>query len=210
MRRAISVANVFSSKFQTLDLPPEWSAAIGRPEVSGTWFVYGPPKNGKTSFTMMLCKCLAAIKRVVYNSVEEGFCETTKEAVHRAGMTPGESKFVLLDKEELEDLILRLKKHKSPDVIVLDSIQFMDLRWSDYKRLKSEFPNKLFIYISHIDGKQPDGITARRIWRDASVIFRVEGFMAFPVSRYGGGSNITVSEEKAKEYWGLDSEKTNN
>lgn len=212
MRRAISIANAFSSKFQTLELPDEWVEAIGRPEVSGTWFVYGPPKNGKTSFTMMLCKVLSRMRKVAYNTVEEGLCETTKEAMRRAGMNPGKDKFVLLDKEDFDETIERIKKHKSPDVFVIDSIQFMDLKWSQYKELKDIAlkMGKIIIYLSHIDGKQPDGIVARRIWRDASVIFRVEGFRAFPVSRYGGGKNITVSKEKAEAYWGLsDTDKKN-
>ena len=62
---------------------------------------------------------------------------------------------------------------------------------------------KQFIYVSHVDGKKPEGNVAKRIWRDANVAWRVEGFKAFPVGRYGGGEPIIVAEELAEEYWGI-------
>ena len=89
-------------------------------------------------------------------------------------------------------------------IIVIDSVQFMELKWTEYKKLKETFPNKLFIYISHIEGKQPEGNVAKRIWRDANVYFKIEGFRAFPVSRYGGGDYIDVCTEKANAYWGFE------
>lgn len=205
MRRAISVANVIDARFQTLNLEGEWLEAIGKPEASGTWFIFGPPKNGKTTFAMMLAKVLAGFRKIAYDSVEEGLSLTIQMALERTGMVDVGSRFVLLDKEDIGDLVTRLKKHKSPDIVVIDSVQFMDLKWSEYKQLKAEFPGKLFIYISHIDGSKPDGLTARKIWRDASVVFRVQGFRAIPVSRYGGGQYIDINKEKADAYWGLES-----
>ena len=86
----------------------------------------------------------------------------------------------------------------------MDSIQFLGLQFAEYKELKRMFPGKLFIWISHVEGKQPDGNTAKRIWRDANIAFRIEGFKAFPVGRYGGGAPYTISEEKAAAYWMVD------
>jgi nucleoside-triphosphatase THEP1 len=203
MQRAYSVSNVQEAKFQTLNFTGEWKKAVGSPELTGTWFIYGPPKNGKTSFAMKLVKYLTNFKRSAYNSVEEGLSLTIQMAMDRVNMIDVGSKLILLEKEEIEPLIERLQRHKSPDVIVIDSIQFMELKFSDYKRLKTMFPHKLFIYVSHVEGKQPEGSTAKRIWRDANVAFRVEGFKAFTTSRYGGGSEIVISEEFAKAHWGL-------
>lgn len=200
MKRVYSVKNVVDAKFNTLELDGVWKEAIGTPELTGSWFIYGPPKNGKTSFAMQLVKYLTKFKRVAYNSVEEGLSLSIQNAIERVNMAEVSGKMVLIGKEEVVQLIDRLSRRKSPDIIVIDSVQFLELKFNEYKRLKTLFPNKLFIYISHIDGKHPDGITARKIWRDASVVFRVDSFKAFPVSRYGGGEPIVISKEKAKEY----------
>lgn len=201
MRRAYSVKNVLDAKFNTLAIDGEWEAAIGSPELTGSWFIYGPPKNGKTSFAMMLAKYLTGFKRVAYDSIEEGLCLTIQLALERTGMDEVGGRFILVDKENIDELTERLKQHKSPDIVFIDSVQFMGLTFAEYKKLKTMFPRKLFVYISHLKGNLPDGTVATRIYRDASVVFRVEGFKAFPVSRYGGGEPIVISEEKANDYW---------
>lgn len=152
---------------------------------------------------MSLAKYLTNFARVLYNSVEEGLSLSIQEAYRRLDMMEVAGKFALVGQEDVDQLIQRLKRHKSPDVVVIDTVQFWELRFSDYKRLKATFPHKLFIYVSHIEGKQPDGMTARKIWRDANVAFRIEGFRAFPTGRYGGGEPVTICEELADRYWGL-------
>jgi hypothetical protein len=203
MKRAYSVQNVKNAKFKTLDFDGVWLSAIGKPELTGTWFIYGDPKNGKTTFALMLAKYLTKFSRVAYNSVEEGLSLTMQMALERVGMEEVGGRFILLQKEEISELVERLDKHVSPDVVFLDSVQFADMNFSDYKMLKARFPHKLFVYISHKKGREPDGRTATRIWRDANVAFNVEGFRAFPVGRYGGGESIDVNERMAEEYWGL-------
>lgn len=201
MKRAWSVDNVLNAKFRTLEFEGEWLEACGKPELGGSWFIYGPPKNGKTSFAMLLAKYLTRFVRVAYDSVEEGFSQSIKDAMIRTGMQEAGRRLVLLDKEDVPELADRLARRKSPEAIVIDSIQFMGLQFEDYKKLKQSFPDKLFIWVSHVDGRHPDGNTAKRVMRDANIFFRIEGFVAYPTSRYGGGRPITISEEKAGAYW---------
>jgi len=202
MKRALSVRHVIDTKFHTLELDGQWKEAIGFPELTGSWFIYGPPKNGKTSFAMQLVKYLSKFRRVVYNSIEEGMSLSIKLAIERSGLEETGGRIVFI-KNEIEELKNYLQRAKSPDIVVIDSLQFMDLKFSEYKQLKSMFRGKLFIYISHVSGNLPDGPVARKIWRDANVIFRIEVFKAFPISRYGGGSPIVINEELAMEYWGI-------
>jgi hypothetical protein len=108
----------------------------------------------------------------------------------------------VLVKKDFDELMGYLRQRKSPDIVVIDSVQFMELKFGQYKALKEAFPGKLVIYISHVEGRVPEGLTARKIWRDANVVFRIEGFKAFPVSRYGGGDDVVISEERAAAYWG--------
>ena len=203
MKRAYSVKNVMSASFRTVGTEGRWRECIGDPEFGGSWLVYGPPKNGKTSFAMMLARYLAESRRVAYDSVEEGLSLSIRAALDRSGMGETGRRFVVLDKEGAEELAERLSRRCSPDVVIVDSIQFLGLKWSEYKMLKERFPHKLFIYVSHIEGTVPEGSVARRIWRDSNVYFRVEGFRAFPTGRYGGGATIDIDEALAKEYWGL-------
>lgn len=205
MSRAYSVDNVLNAKFNTLKFDGVWYEAIGNPELSGSWFIKAPTKHGKTSLAMQLAKYLTKFGRVAYNSVEEGLSLSIQEAYRRANMKEAASKVLLLGKETVPELIIRLDKPKSPNIVFIDTVQFWDLKFSEYKELKSRYPHKLFIYISHQDGKNPDGHVAKRIWRDANVIFEVEGFKAFVTGRYGGNpdAEIIINEERAARYWGL-------
>ncbi|MBQ7210523.1 MAG: ATP-binding protein [Paludibacteraceae bacterium] len=203
MKRALSVNNILTAKFNRLPFSGQWLQAVGNPELTGSWVIYGAPKNGKTSFAFMLAKYLTEFRRVAYDSVEEGKSLTMQMQVERHKMLDVSTRFTLLDKEDIEELKDRLDKHKSPDVVFIDSVQFLDMKFSEYKELKARYPQKLFVYISHVNGNQPEGQVAKRIWRDANVIFRVEGFRAFPTSRYGGGAYIDVWKERAEAYYGI-------
>lgn len=203
MGRALSVNNILTAKFNTLSFDGVWQAAVGNPELTGSWVIYGAPKNGKTSFAFMLAKYITRFKRVAYDSVEEGKSLTMQMQVQRHQMLDVGGRFVLLDKEDINELKVRLDHKKSPDVIFIDSVQFLDMKFSEYKELKARYPQKLFVYISHVQGTQPEGQVAKRIWRDANVIFRVEGFRAFSTSRYGGGEYIDVWKDRAEAYHGI-------
>lgn len=202
MKQAYSVKKVLETQFKTAEFDGEWLAAVGNPEMTGSWSIGGMPKNGKTSFALMLAKYLTKFGKVAYDSVEEGLTLSFQNAMKRAGMDEVSGKFILLDREPIEDLTERLKKHRSPDIVFIDSIQFAELNFQTYKKLKKTYPNKLFVYLTHIKGRRPHGDSAVKIWRDSNVVFSVEGFRAFPISRYGGGAQIDVNAELATEYWG--------
>lgn len=201
-KKAINTYNLFKAKFKLLNLDEPWASLIGMPEQTGTWLVYGSPKNGKTSFCMALCKYMTKFSRVIYNSVEEGMSLTMQDAVRRAQMQTVGNRFLLGDKWTVDELTEELRKKNSPNFVVIDSVQFADLKFSEYRSLKETFPHKIFCYVSHVNGKEPDGNIAKRIYRDANAVFRVEGFRAFPVTRYGGSGYYDVVKEKAEAYWG--------
>ena len=64
------------------------------------------------------------------------------------------------------------------------------------------FKKKSFIFLSHASGKLPDGKTADKIRYDAGIKTRIEGYIAFPISRYGGNKPYVIWEEGARKYWG--------
>lgn len=211
LKRAYTVGNILSRRTDVMPFEGEWLEAVGEPERRGTWIVYGPPKNGKTSFTMKLSKYLTEFGRVMYVSIEEGTGRSFALALERAKMMEVADRWTAItveaDMMTMEDffasLLERLRRKRSPDIVFIDSVQFLGMRMPMYYTLKKEFPDKLFVMVSHVVGGKVDGCVARRIMQDARCIWRIEHFKAHPQSRYGGNMEpIIISPEKVAEYYG--------
>lgn len=210
MGRAISNINVLAARFEVAEFSGEWLASFGRPELRGTWIIWGGSGSGKTTFTLMLCKYLTNFGRVAYDSLEQGLSLSLQKAWERVNMAEAGSNIVLLDKEELPELRERLSKRKSPDIIVIDSVQYLDsFNVRTLKKLKKDYPDKLFIFISQADKaeKDPDGIPAKKVRYDAEIKIKVQGYKAFVTTRYEdsekgeGGADFIIWEQGAAEYW---------
>ena len=148
MARAISNKNVLQAHFEVAEFTGAWLASFGKPELRGTWMIYGGSGSGKTTFVMQLCKYLTSFRRVAYNSLEQGLSLSLQKAWDRVGLEDVGTRIILLDKESLKDLKARLKRKQSPDIIVIDSVQYLRRFTIDqHIDLKREFPDKLFIYI---------------------------------------------------------------
>ena len=71
---------------------------------------------------MQVCKYLTRFRRVAYDSLEHGLSLSLQKAWERVGMEEVGNRIILLNKESLKDLRLRLAKKQSPDVVVVDSV----------------------------------------------------------------------------------------
>lgn len=205
--RAISNRNILDAKFKTADFTGKWLASFGRPSLSGLWMIYGSSGSGKTTFTLMLCKYLTEFGKVAYDSLEQGFSLSMQIAWRRVHMEEAGDRIVLLDKEQLKQLKERLKKRKSPDIIVIDSVKYvLGLKLSDIMSLKDQFPDKLFIFIAHEKNSEPDGALAGAIKYDADVKIRTSGYTAYFTTRFEdaergeGGSDFIIWEKGANEF----------
>jgi hypothetical protein len=199
--RAVSVHQLLNQNFKVLEFDEEWLESFGEPELTGSWLIWGNSGNGKTRFALQLAKYLTTFgRKVAYNSMEEGASVSMRRAFAECGMQEVSRRIVLLDNESMVDLEERLSKRKSPDVVIIDSVQYSGMTYADYKRFRDKFRNKLFILISHAEGKHPEGRVARSIRFDAYIKIWVEGYRAFPMSRYGGGEPYVIWEEGAAEY----------
>lgn len=101
MGRAISNKNVVNAKFETADFDGEFLASFGRPELRGTWIIYGGSGSGKTTFVMQLSKYLTRFGRVAYNSLEQGLSLSLQKAWERVEMEEVGTRIILLAKESL-------------------------------------------------------------------------------------------------------------
>ena len=200
MARAASVEQVLKTKFKMLPFDGEWLAALGCPELTGSWIVWGNSGNGKTRFALQRCKYLCNFGRVAYNSLEEGVSASLMKALQETNMMEARRKFIVLDKEPIGELVKRLKQQKSPNIICIDSLQYTGMNYEEYKQLKEQFPNKLFIYISHADGKNPEGRVAKKVRFDSNIKIFVQGYRAEPVSRYGGGEPYIIWKDGYEKF----------
>ena len=200
---AKGVREMLSIKYDTLDFKGEWYDAFGTPERKGVWLIWGNSANGKTSFALKLCKELCRFGRVAYDSLEEGACLSMQEAIRRENMIEVNKRFLLIDNEDMKQLSLRLKRQKSPEFVVIDSFQYAQMKYPEYIRFKEKHKNKLLIFISHADGKLPNGRAAKSVMYDASLKIYVEGFRAFSKGRFKGPKEYyDIVPEKAIPYWG--------
>ena len=194
MGRAISNKNVLTAKFEVAEFDGAFLASFGKPELRGAWIIYGGSGSGKTSFVMQVCKYLTRFRRVAYDSLEQGLSLSLQKAWERVGMEEVGNRIILLNKESLKDLRLRLAKKQG-------------LKMSDYINLRNDFPDKLFIFVSHEKGGQPDGKLAQKIRYDSDIKIRVEGYKAFVTTRYEvaergeGGADFIIWEQGAQDYW---------
>ncbi|MDK2909672.1 MAG: hypothetical protein PWR20_1239 [Bacteroidales bacterium] len=199
IKRALYPTQLESKKMAIMAFDGPWLALVGQPERSGSWLIWGNSGNGKTSFALQLAGYLTRFGRVAYNSLEEGISESLKRSVKINGLV-GIKNLILLDKEPLDELTERLERPKSPAIVIIDSIQYTGLNYRDYKNLRDSFRNKLFVFVSHAEGREPAGRTARSIRYDANVKIYIEGYVAYAVSRYGGGKPYVIWEQGADNY----------
>jgi len=202
MKKALTVTNVLTRKRDLLPFEGAWLEAIGRPELTGSWLLWGDSGSGKTTFALQLAKYLTGFERVLYNSLEEGASESMKLALLRTGMQEAGKRFLLLDQEPVEEMCERLQQRRAPRVAVIDSLQYSGLSYERYKEMRAALRHVLLIIISHAEGPNPVGKIAQRIRYDAFVKINIHGYRAYCMSRYrvGEGAPITVWAEGAEAF----------
>lgn len=132
--RAYSPSEIENLNIPELPLDGEWEAAFGRPSRFERWFVSGDSASGKSTFVMLLAKKLCDYGRVDYVSLEEGMGLSFKKRIKRLQMKEVAGKFKVVTGLNVSDLIDRLKRPKSANFVVIDSVQYLDVR--SFDRLK--------------------------------------------------------------------------
>jgi len=198
--RALTVQNIYDKVYKLFEFIGDWFDAFGCPETTGVWFIWGNSGNGKTSFILQLIKCLAAFDCILLNSREEGSGYTLRKSFEAFNMRDVSRKLQIVN-ENIDQLTERLKLKKSPRIVIIDSFQYMQMSYKEYINFKELFPNKLLIFISHADGKNPAGRSAKSVMYDASLKIWVEGYVAYSKGRYiGTTGKYVIWAERAELY----------
>ena len=154
MGKILGIKQFLQERKKAMDFSGSFYHLLGRPEPQGAWIIWGQSGSGKTTFTCRLAKYLAEFGRVAYLSLEEGDSLSLQRSFQDAGMMEVNGRVVLLDMN-FDEMVEKLAKPKSWDIVIIDSLQYARIDYDTYRDLRSRFPRKLFIFISHADGQHP-------------------------------------------------------
>jgi len=210
MGKRLNVKQLSQKVFIPVDgLSDEMRLALGEIEDTFTAIIYGGSGNGKTNFTVQLLKELKTLGNALYISYEEAHGKTIKDLILRHNLVEELPNLSFSDGEDFEELMTLLKKKKSPKIVVIDSWQYCEFTYQQYKKLKEAFAlgrtagkRKIIIIISHIQGKEPDGKSALQVKRDANIKILVDHYIADITSRFVSQRNFCIWEKGAQDYWG--------
>lgn len=203
--KILGLKQLLQKKYSFLEgLTEKFSRSFGSLTNNFIMTVWGDSGNGKSNFIMQLLTELMKYGDVLYVSLEEG-TESTMQlmALRHLSEESHSGKIKFADNTmNYDGLMWTLKRKKQAQFVVIDSVQYLDINYEKYKRLKEAFPKKSFVFISHANGKNPDGRTANKVRYDSGIKVYVEKYIAFIQCRYGGNKPFVIWAEGAEEYWG--------
>lgn len=204
MAKVLGLKQLLQKQHKFLEpLPAHILHSFGRLTYNFVMIIWGQSANGKSNLVMQFVKTLMPFGKVLYVGLEEGFEASMQMNVLRHLDASHTGLIEFADHEMTFDKLReKLAKKKSPKFIIVDSLQYLNISYEQYKQLRQQFQNKAFIFISHATGKLPDGRTADKVRYDAGVKVHVEGYIANVKSRYGGNNPYVIWEEGAKKFWG--------
>lgn len=201
MSRLIGMRQLMGMKFREFESSPEWQSFFGNLASNASVIIYGNSGMGKTRFSLELAKELSRHEKVLYNSLEMDIKATTKVAFMEAGMVDYDGR-VYLASENLIDLDERLSKRKAPKIVIVDSFDYLRVSFNQYKKFSVKYPETMFIFLAHAKGKKVKTDASADLEYDVDVKIRIEGFVAYPRSRFGGNKNMVIWEDGARSYHG--------
>lgn len=186
-------------------LSPEMKAALGKIDDGFDVFIFGGSGDGKSSFAAQLIKEFSSLGKILHLLYEEGHSSSVRFNVERSEIhdLPG---YELMDNCSYDDLMYLLSRKNSHKIVIIDSFQYARFSKLEWLALKDKYvkgkKKKIFIVISHADGKKPRGSVSVDALYDAQIKVFVKGKIAFVKSRYEGTRNYVVYEKGARDYWG--------
>lgn len=217
MAKTITLKQLSEKKYTLVEgLPEDIRNLIGEIEDAFDVKIYGASGNGKSNFTAILLKALilALNCKCEYVSYEEGHGKTFRDTmIQRQDMlTAIGNRMLLTDHLTFDELVKRMSRKQSAKIWVIDSIQAAGFNKDQCKYLREKFvlsrKKKIIIFIGWAEGSKPKDDVGKSVEYYAHIKLRIEGFVVFPKSRFGGNKPYVIWEgdetKGAIKYWGKD------
>lgn len=199
LKRALTVSNVLSVIVSVIKFTGRFFDVFGNPQKKGRWFIWGDSSSGKSSFIMQLIKEFAKTEKTILVSREEDLDdENLQDRLKLFQMQDVAKNFSLVD-DTFEQLIERLERRNSAQVVVIDSVAyfFMGYTFEDYLNFRKRFKDKTLVFVGHAKGQNPKTEFEDRIKFDATQKVVVSGYLATNKGRkYGPNATQYVVWEK--------------
>jgi hypothetical protein len=199
---------ILQKVYKLVQYPTEFKGLLGNIPLNISMLVFGDSGHGKTELVMRMVKGFCSCQiNVDWISYEQGHGLDIQMALQRNEMIEVGSYFSVTDPNGdknpnttyLEDLYNKIGKRGSADLFVIDSAQYINITVTEYHALINKFPKKGFIFISHKEGKHPEGTTAKKIGYDGGCRILVKNYIAYPEkNRFGGKEPYIVWDEVAR------------
>lgn len=174
--------------------------SFGCPEISSRWLVYGASGQGKTEFCVQLAAYFCQFAQVLYVSAEQGDSRSLQMAWERNALGQ-ERRVRLACSATSQDLLTLLAgKRGAPKVIIIDSLDYLDIDAEKYKELHEKAGKRTLIFVSWAEGGRPKTGSGRAIEFMVDVKVSVKNYVAEARSRYGSILPYVIWEEEAKKY----------
>ncbi len=182
--KVVSSSDFMGAVFSVIPFQGKWKSLIGEPSDPFKAMFFGLPGNGKTTLAILFAHYLASEhnKRVLFVSKEEGFVYTFKEKLDR--LKAYHPNLFVVDRIPLS--------LASYDVVVLDSVNSLNLSPEDLSRLYSKYPKTSFVCIHKVtkDGKFRG---SQEYEHDVDVSVSCQNMIATPQkNRFGGNEPIKI------------------
>jgi len=139
----ISVENLLKKKFETTKTHGKWKLILGTPSKRLLIDIFGMPKNGKTTFALMLASYLSKYQNhnVLYVSGEQGKTQTLQQTIveHIPQMH---------NKVEISGSIP--ENISDYDTVFIDSVTKLGLTPDDIENIKEQHPDISFILVHQV------------------------------------------------------------
>jgi hypothetical protein len=199
LSKTITSAQFLKMTFSTLEFTGPWMDFMGCPEDNFSMLLYGESGNGKTEGEVQFCKYIAQFGQVYFNSNEQGISLSLQTSWIRNNIIEMGANVRLVHKEPYDKMVCRLKRKKSAKIVFIDSLQHTKITYDMWIALRTMVPKKIFILISHSDGRLPQGAAAKAILYDVDVKVFVKDFVMYARSRFGGGKSYMIYEQGYKD-----------
>ena len=190
--RAIGVNQLLQKKFDVYRFDGKWYDSFAHPEKNFKMVVYGHPGNGKTEFCIQLAKYLAQFKKVYYNTFEQGLSQSLQDAAVRNKLQEVSGKLIFGNREKFKEMMARLDRRNAPQIVFIDSRDYMRLTTNQYKKITERHPRKAFIIICWKSGTRPKGAYAKDMEYMADIKLDVRNYKAYPRCRFGGNAPFVI------------------